>query len=118
MHAVGGTGWLDGLDAPAHHHNFLSISDQRISSVAINSSGDWIAFGCSGLFSGPAVTVEQGESQGTLRPSSEGLQGSLGVPSASTAGLGLSQVSWTWPVPCPLPGSAALCLTLLSLSNG
>ncbi|XP_012882812.1 PREDICTED: periodic tryptophan protein 2 homolog [Dipodomys ordii] len=27
----------------------LSISDQRISSVAINSSGDWIAFGCSGL---------------------------------------------------------------------
>ncbi|KAM5281204.1 periodic tryptophan protein 2 homolog [Ctenodactylus gundi] len=27
----------------------LSISDQRISSVAINSAGDWIAFGCSGL---------------------------------------------------------------------
>uniref|UniRef100_A0A8C8YGD5 Periodic tryptophan protein 2 homolog n=1 Tax=Prolemur simus TaxID=1328070 RepID=A0A8C8YGD5_PROSS len=27
----------------------LSISDQSISSVAINSSGDWIAFGCSGL---------------------------------------------------------------------
>ncbi|XP_053312786.1 periodic tryptophan protein 2 homolog [Spea bombifrons] len=27
----------------------LSISDQRISSVTINSSGDWIAFGCSGL---------------------------------------------------------------------
>ncbi|XP_037686667.1 periodic tryptophan protein 2 homolog isoform X2 [Choloepus didactylus] len=27
----------------------LSISDQRIASVAINSSGDWIAFGCSGL---------------------------------------------------------------------
>ncbi|KFO28101.1 Periodic tryptophan protein 2 like protein, partial [Fukomys damarensis] len=27
----------------------LSISDQRISSIAINSSGDWIAFGCSGL---------------------------------------------------------------------
>ncbi|VTJ77688.1 Hypothetical predicted protein [Marmota monax] len=27
----------------------LSISDQRITSVAINSSGDWIAFGCSGL---------------------------------------------------------------------
>ncbi|XP_038138082.1 PWP2 small subunit processome component [Cyprinodon tularosa] len=25
----------------------LSISDQRIASVAINSSGDWIAFGCS-----------------------------------------------------------------------
>lgn len=25
-----------------------SISDQRISSVAINSSGDWIGFGCSG----------------------------------------------------------------------
>ncbi|CAL1597666.1 unnamed protein product [Knipowitschia caucasica] len=25
----------------------LSISDQRISSVAINSSGDWIGFGCS-----------------------------------------------------------------------
>uniref|UniRef100_A0A2K5ZU66 PWP2 small subunit processome component n=1 Tax=Mandrillus leucophaeus TaxID=9568 RepID=A0A2K5ZU66_MANLE len=27
----------------------LSISDQSIASVAINSSGDWIAFGCSGL---------------------------------------------------------------------
>uniref|UniRef100_A0A8D1TZV8 Periodic tryptophan protein 2 homolog n=1 Tax=Sus scrofa TaxID=9823 RepID=A0A8D1TZV8_PIG len=27
----------------------LSISDQRVASVAINSSGDWIAFGCSGL---------------------------------------------------------------------
>ncbi|XP_004696955.1 periodic tryptophan protein 2 homolog [Echinops telfairi] len=27
----------------------LSISDQRVSSVAINSSGDWVAFGCSGL---------------------------------------------------------------------
>ncbi|KAI5941449.1 periodic tryptophan protein 2 homolog [Manis javanica] len=27
----------------------LSISDQRITSIAINSSGDWIAFGCSGL---------------------------------------------------------------------
>ncbi|XP_055975200.1 periodic tryptophan protein 2 homolog [Sorex fumeus] len=27
----------------------LSISDQRITSVAINSSGDWVAFGCSGL---------------------------------------------------------------------
>ncbi|XP_028984892.1 PWP2 small subunit processome component [Betta splendens] len=27
----------------------LSISDQRISSVAINSSGDWIGFGCSGM---------------------------------------------------------------------
>uniref|UniRef100_A0A8C5DY81 Small-subunit processome Utp12 domain-containing protein n=1 Tax=Gouania willdenowi TaxID=441366 RepID=A0A8C5DY81_GOUWI len=27
----------------------LSISDQRISSIAINSSGDWIGFGCSGL---------------------------------------------------------------------
>ncbi|KAK2509227.1 hypothetical protein MC885_009195 [Smutsia gigantea] len=27
----------------------LSISDQRIASIAINSSGDWIAFGCSGL---------------------------------------------------------------------
>uniref|UniRef100_G1P3B5 PWP2 small subunit processome component n=1 Tax=Myotis lucifugus TaxID=59463 RepID=G1P3B5_MYOLU len=27
----------------------LSISDQRIESVAINSSGDWIALGCSGL---------------------------------------------------------------------
>ncbi|KAF7650631.1 hypothetical protein LDENG_00122740 [Lucifuga dentata] len=26
----------------------LSISDQRIASVAINSSGDWIGFGCSG----------------------------------------------------------------------
>ncbi|TNM93985.1 hypothetical protein fugu_002161 [Takifugu bimaculatus] len=26
----------------------LSLSDQRISSVAINSSGDWIGFGCSG----------------------------------------------------------------------
>nr|XP_040037012.1 PWP2 small subunit processome component [Gasterosteus aculeatus aculeatus] len=27
----------------------LSISQQRISSVAINGSGDWIGFGCSGL---------------------------------------------------------------------
>lgn len=27
-----------------------SISDQRVASVAINSSGDWIAFGCSGWF--------------------------------------------------------------------
>ncbi|XP_023282855.1 periodic tryptophan protein 2 homolog [Seriola lalandi dorsalis] len=27
----------------------LSISDQRIASVAINSSGDWIGFGCSGM---------------------------------------------------------------------
>uniref|UniRef100_A0A667XMP3 PWP2 small subunit processome component n=1 Tax=Myripristis murdjan TaxID=586833 RepID=A0A667XMP3_9TELE len=27
----------------------LSISDQRIASVAMNSSGDWIGFGCSGL---------------------------------------------------------------------
>ncbi|XP_051685245.2 periodic tryptophan protein 2 homolog [Oryctolagus cuniculus] len=27
----------------------LSISDQRIASVAVNSTGDWIAFGCSGL---------------------------------------------------------------------
>ncbi|XP_062303436.1 PWP2 small subunit processome component [Osmerus eperlanus] len=27
----------------------LSISDQRIASVAINGSGDWIGFGCSGL---------------------------------------------------------------------
>ncbi|XP_064135601.1 periodic tryptophan protein 2 homolog isoform X2 [Loxodonta africana] len=27
----------------------LSISDQRISSIAINSTGDWVAFGCSGL---------------------------------------------------------------------
>ncbi|KAM9836167.1 PWP2 small subunit processome component [Aulostomus maculatus] len=27
----------------------LSISDQRITSVAINSSGDWIGFGCSGM---------------------------------------------------------------------
>nr|AAI28481.1 Pwp2 protein [Mus musculus] len=27
----------------------LSISDQRVASVAINSSGDWIAFGCSGM---------------------------------------------------------------------
>ncbi|KAM9695576.1 periodic tryptophan protein 2 homolog isoform 1-T1 [Trichechus inunguis] len=27
----------------------LSISDQSISSVAINSTGDWVAFGCSGL---------------------------------------------------------------------
>uniref|UniRef100_H3CZ41 PWP2 small subunit processome component n=1 Tax=Tetraodon nigroviridis TaxID=99883 RepID=H3CZ41_TETNG len=26
----------------------LSLSDQRISSVAVNSSGDWIGFGCSG----------------------------------------------------------------------
>uniref|UniRef100_A0A672UA33 PWP2 small subunit processome component n=1 Tax=Strigops habroptila TaxID=2489341 RepID=A0A672UA33_STRHB len=27
----------------------LSISDQRIASVSINCTGDWIAFGCSGL---------------------------------------------------------------------
>uniref|UniRef100_A0A8C2Y9H2 PWP2 small subunit processome component n=1 Tax=Coturnix japonica TaxID=93934 RepID=A0A8C2Y9H2_COTJA len=27
----------------------LSISDQRIASISINSTGDWIAFGCSGL---------------------------------------------------------------------
>ncbi|KAM8977784.1 periodic tryptophan protein 2 homolog [Pelodytes ibericus] len=27
----------------------LSISDQRVSSITINNSGDWIAFGCSGL---------------------------------------------------------------------
>ncbi|XP_051982558.1 PWP2 small subunit processome component [Xyrauchen texanus] len=27
----------------------LSISDQRISTIAINSTGDWIGFGCSGL---------------------------------------------------------------------
>ncbi|XP_022371691.1 periodic tryptophan protein 2 homolog [Enhydra lutris kenyoni] len=27
----------------------LSISDQRIASIAINGSGDWVAFGCSGL---------------------------------------------------------------------
>nr|XP_031316555.1 periodic tryptophan protein 2 homolog isoform X1 [Camelus dromedarius] len=27
----------------------LSVSDQRVASIAINSSGDWIAFGCSGL---------------------------------------------------------------------
>ncbi|KAM9088642.1 periodic tryptophan protein 2 homolog isoform 2-T3 [Megaptera novaeangliae] len=27
----------------------LSASDQRVSSIAINGSGDWIAFGCSGL---------------------------------------------------------------------
>ncbi|KAJ8004026.1 hypothetical protein DPEC_G00154520 [Dallia pectoralis] len=27
----------------------LSISDQRIATVSINSSGDWIGFGCSGL---------------------------------------------------------------------
>ncbi|XP_038616528.1 periodic tryptophan protein 2 homolog [Tachyglossus aculeatus] len=27
----------------------LSISDQRIASISVNSSGDWIAFGCSGL---------------------------------------------------------------------
>lgn len=29
-----------------------SISDQSITSVAINSSGDWVAFGCSGLSRG------------------------------------------------------------------
>ncbi|XP_030635954.1 PWP2 small subunit processome component [Chanos chanos] len=27
----------------------LSISDQRISTIAVNSTGDWIGFGCSGL---------------------------------------------------------------------
>ncbi|KAM4601645.1 PWP2 small subunit processome component isoform 2-T2 [Polymixia lowei] len=27
----------------------LSISDQRIASIALNSSGDWIGFGCSGM---------------------------------------------------------------------
>lgn len=26
-----------------------SISDQRIASISINSTGDWIAFGCSGM---------------------------------------------------------------------
>ncbi len=26
-----------------------SISDQRISSVAVNSTGEWLAFGCKGL---------------------------------------------------------------------
>lgn len=32
-----------------------SISDQRVASVAINSSGDWIAFGCSGWSPCPAL---------------------------------------------------------------
>lgn len=27
----------------------FSISDQSIASIAFNASGDWIAFGCSGL---------------------------------------------------------------------
>ncbi|XP_042316227.1 periodic tryptophan protein 2 homolog [Sceloporus undulatus] len=27
----------------------LSISDQRIASISVNSTGDWIAFGCAGL---------------------------------------------------------------------
>lgn len=27
----------------------LSISDQKISSIALNDTGDWIALGCSGI---------------------------------------------------------------------
>lgn len=27
----------------------LSISDQKISSIALNQTGDWIALGCSGI---------------------------------------------------------------------
>jgi len=32
-----------------NHIHSLSISDQRISSVALNSTGDWVALGCVGL---------------------------------------------------------------------
>ena len=28
---------------------FLSVSQQRISSVAVNKTGEWLAFGCRGL---------------------------------------------------------------------
>lgn len=34
-----------------------SISDQRIASVAINSTGDWIGFGCSGKKSFPLLLL-------------------------------------------------------------
>uniref|UniRef100_A0A663N554 PWP2 small subunit processome component n=1 Tax=Athene cunicularia TaxID=194338 RepID=A0A663N554_ATHCN len=35
----------------------LSISDQRIASISINCTGDWIAFGCSGFSCGLQVKV-------------------------------------------------------------
>ncbi|XP_018103945.1 uncharacterized protein LOC734637 isoform X1 [Xenopus laevis] len=31
------------------YHKSSSISDQRVSTISINCTGDWIAFGCSGL---------------------------------------------------------------------
>lgn len=37
----------------------LSISDQRVESVAINSSGDWIALGCSGPYFGWVVRTSR-----------------------------------------------------------
>lgn len=48
-------GWPPLFTLPSLCPCLLSISDQRVASVAINSSGDWIAFGCSGLFPCPAV---------------------------------------------------------------
>lgn len=44
-----------GLFFPSLYSCLPSISDQRVASVAINSSGDWIALGCSGWFPCPAV---------------------------------------------------------------
>lgn len=38
----------------------LSVSDQRIASIAINGSGDWVAFGCSGV---PSCAVARGQEQ-------------------------------------------------------
>jgi hypothetical protein len=48
----------------------LSISDQRIASVAINSSGDWIAFGCSGAFSIAIETEPPEENVPEVQPRS------------------------------------------------
>lgn len=48
-----GLGWCLSLPGdPWPPHLVYSISDQSITSVAINSSGDWVAFGCSGLSRG------------------------------------------------------------------
>lgn len=57
--AVGlpGGRWTEGARGaacpPAHLFRLRalvpSVSDQRIASIAVNGSGDWIAFGCSGL---------------------------------------------------------------------
>lgn len=48
--AVGRAGWPLRFIFPSPCSCLPSISDQRVASVAINSSGDWIAFGCSGWF--------------------------------------------------------------------